>query len=98
MNAERDQLLKDGFLIRRGMIEAEALEALRQAVETRVDEAKSRANRERKPHEPEGGFWETIGQPRVSWTPDLVGVGTDQTGLDARLHFIVHLLVLIEVS
>ena len=71
IETEREQLLKDGFVIRRGMIPPEELTELQEAVEVRVEEVKARAIRERKPDEPEGGFWEATGQPRVGWSADM---------------------------
>ncbi len=80
MNDHRAQLMEQGFCICRGMIGGQQMADLRQAVEERVEQMQAESVQNRKLDEPEGGAWETSGQPRVGWSPDLEG--------DAAAHFL----------
>ena len=66
MEINRDQFLEEGYVILRQVIPPHQLADLRQAYELLVERQKVIWAREREPHDPPGGVWETSAQPRLN--------------------------------
>ena len=66
---DREQIIRDGYLIRRNMIGKEQLEVLRAGAESMVRELKARVRRNPLPREPEGSYWDFSPQPRTGFEP-----------------------------
>ena len=66
MEFNRDQFLEEGYVILRQVIPPQQLAELRQAYELLVERQKVIWAREREPHDPPGGVWETSAQPRLN--------------------------------
>lgn len=64
---DREQFLRDGYLIIRGLIPPEQLEARRATFERLVDKQRAIWAAKRKPDDPPGGVWEKSAQPRVQF-------------------------------
>ena len=71
MHPLREQLVRDGYLIVRDMIEPDELPALRESIEVMVEIQKAASARDRKPDEPEGGYWMDAPQPRIGFEPEM---------------------------
>jgi hypothetical protein len=65
MKVDREQFLKDGYVILRNVIEPAMLDPLRVASEHMVDRQKVLWARDRGPDDPPGGAWEMGAQPRL---------------------------------
>ena len=66
MEINRDQFLEEGYVILRQVIPPHQMAELRQAYELLVERQKVIWAREREPHDPPGGVWETNAQPRLN--------------------------------
>ena len=66
MEFNRDQFLEEGYVILRQVIPPQQLAELQQAYELLVERQKVIWAREREPHDPPGGVWETNAQPRLN--------------------------------
>ena len=66
MKINREQFLEDGYVILRQVIPPQRLAELRQAYELLVERQKAIWARQRGPHDPPGGVWETNAQPRLN--------------------------------
>ena len=65
MQVNRDQFMEEGYLVLREVIPPEELDALRESYELMVSRQREIWARERAPHEPPGGVWESSPQPRL---------------------------------
>ncbi len=66
MKINRDQFLEEGYVILPQVIPPQQLAGLRQAYEIMVERQKMIWARQRGPHDPPGGVWETSAQPRLN--------------------------------
>ena len=69
---QRKELLRDGFVIVRGVIPPAALEDTQQIFEGLVDKQRRVWSQERGADDPPGGVWETSAQPRLGTFDGLV--------------------------
>ncbi|MCZ6678048.1 MAG: phytanoyl-CoA dioxygenase family protein [Candidatus Poribacteria bacterium] len=69
MKINPQQLMDDGYIIIENCIPPNQFDELRRSFEVLVERQKAIWARERKPHDPPGGHWETGAQPRVSFSP-----------------------------
>ena len=77
MKVDRDRFIDQGYLILRNVIPPNRLEAMRGSCETILERQKVAWARERGPHDPPGGLYETDRQPRVVVEePGLIDVET----------------------
>ncbi len=65
MKVDRDQFLKEGFLVLRNVIPPEMLDELRTGYEILVDRQREIWASQRRPEDPPGGHWEASAQPRL---------------------------------
>ena len=65
MQVNRTQFMEEGYLVLREVIPPEELAALRESYELLISRQREIWARERAPHEPPGGVWETSPQPRL---------------------------------
>jgi hypothetical protein len=65
MKVNRTQFMEEGYLVFREVVPPEELDALRESYELMVSRQRDIWARERAPHEPPGGVWETSPQPRL---------------------------------
>ena len=65
MQVNRTQFMEDGYLVFREVIPPAELDALRESYELMVSRQREIWARERAPHDPPGGVWETSPQPRL---------------------------------
>ena len=66
---DRKQLIRDGYLNRRKMIDESQLADLRQGAELMVKATQAEASAERMLREPQGGHWDYSPQPRTGFGP-----------------------------
>ncbi len=66
MKVNRTQFMEDGYLVLREVIPADELNALRGSYELMVSRQRDIWTKERQPHDPPGGVWETSAQPRLN--------------------------------
>ena len=80
MQVNRDQFMEEGYLVFREVIPPEELETLRESYELMVSRQRDLWARERAPHEPPGGVWESSPQPRLHLGRDpLAGLVDEKT-------------------
>ncbi|MDA0335172.1 MAG: phytanoyl-CoA dioxygenase family protein [bacterium] len=72
MDDMRNALLRDGFVIVRGAVAADALEPTQQIFEELVNRQRLVWSRQRGADDPPGGVWETSAQPRLASFDGLV--------------------------
>jgi hypothetical protein len=74
MQVDRDRFLEEGYLVLRGVILPNLLDALRTSYEILVERQKLLWASERRPDDPPAGAWETHQQPRLHLhnTPELI--------------------------
>jgi hypothetical protein len=77
MNDERASLLRDGYVIVRGVVPPEELEDTRRIFESLVDRQRRVWARDRGEGDPTGGAWETSAQPRLASFDQLVESGDE---------------------
>ena len=86
MQLNRDQFMKDGYLVLRNVIPPDELEDLRAGYEIMVDRQREIWARERNPDDPPGGVWETGAQPRLALhRRPLVDLIDEQTANTAEI-------------
>ena len=80
MQVNRTQFMEDGYLVFREVIPPAELDALRESYELMVSRQREIWARERAPHDPPGGVWETSPQPRLLLGRDpLAGLVDEKT-------------------
>ena len=84
MRVDREQFLRNGYLIIRECIPPEQLESLRSSFEVLVDRQRTIWARERGPDDPPGGAWETRPQLRLYYD-EVVDAATANT-----VEFLLH--------
>ncbi len=65
MQINRTQFMEEGYLVLREVVPRDELAALRESYELMVSRQREIWAKERAPHEPPGGVWETSPQPRL---------------------------------
>ena len=85
MNDERASLLRDGYVIVRGVVPPDELEDTRRVFEILVDRQRRVWERERGPKDPPGGAWETSAQPRLVSFDGLVESGEEAAAVELLL-------------
>ncbi len=73
---DRAKFLRDGYLILRGIVPPNELAPLRASYETLLDRQRKIWADERGPDDPPGGQWDTVAQPRIMHTENLVDADT----------------------
>ena len=79
MDINPQDLIDDGFIIRREVVPPGELEDLRSAFETLVDRQREVWINEREPDDPPGGQWEIGAQPRLVRFEQFIDAGTAKT-------------------
>ncbi len=79
MDINPQDLIDDGFIIRREVIPPGEIEDLRSAFETLVDRQREVWINEREPDDPPGGQWEIGAQPRLVRFEQFIDAGTAKT-------------------
>lgn len=85
MNDQRARLLRDGYVIVRGVVPPEELEDTRRIFEILVDRQRRVWARDRGPRDPPGGAWETSAQPRLASFDGLVESGDEAATVELLL-------------
>ena len=87
MKVDRDQFLRDGYIVLRQVIPPDQLEGLRRSYEIMVDRQRAMWSKDRGPDDPPGGAWEKSAQPRLNLTSlaDQIDAATAST-IEIWLH------------
>jgi hypothetical protein len=70
MTIDREQFMKDGYLILRNVVPPDQLESLRGSLERMVEKRRELSRQRRTPDQPPGGEWEAAAQPRLNFAID----------------------------
>lgn len=86
MEINRTQFMEEGYLIFREVVPPEELDALRESYELMVSRQREIWARERAPHEPPSGVWESSPQPRLHLGRDpLAGLVDEKTAITVEI-------------